>query len=56
MTPDENEFVRGCLDDTEFIKLLSGSNVTGASDGADDETNQSVATFEYDEHVPRLEI
>ena len=48
---DEDEFVRGCLDDTEFVKLLTGDNVTG--DSKDSKLSENA--FEYDEHVPKLD-
>ena len=47
---DENEFVRGCLDDTEFLRLLTGDQ--NSSDSLD--KNQS--KFEFDDRVPRLHM
>lgn len=47
---DENEFVRGCLDDTEFLRLLTGDQNNTDSLG----NNQP--KFEYDDRVPRLDI
>ena len=48
---DENEFVRGCLDDTEFIKLLSGDPTAESED-----PSNSGNTFEYDDNVPKLDL
>ena len=48
---DENEFVRGCLDDTEFIKLLSGDSTAESED-----PSNSGNTFEYDDNVPKLDL
>ena len=44
---DEMEFVRGCMDDQEFLKLLEGDNDDNNDDGEDQ--------FEYDYHVPKME-
>ena len=46
---DENEFVRGCLDDTEFLRVLNGDQNTDAH-------GNNKAKFEYDDRVPRLDM
>ena len=47
---DENEFVRGCLDDTEFLRLLTGDQ------NSTDSLDKNQSKFEYDDHVPRLHM
>ena len=46
---DENEFVRGCLDDTEFLRVLNGDQNTDAQ-------GNNKPKFEYDDRVPRLDM
>ena len=47
---DENEFVRGCLDDTEFLRLLTGDQ------NSTDSLDKNQSKFEFDDRVPRLHM
>ena len=47
---DENEFVRGCLDDAEFLRLLTRDQTST------DTQDNDQPKFEYDDHVPKLEL
>ena len=47
---DEKEFVRGCLDDTEFLRLLTGDQ------NSTDAQGNNKPKFEYDDRVPRLDM
>ena len=44
---EELEFVRGCMDDQELIKLLTGD--------ADDDAYEGEEQFEYDYHVTKFD-
>ena len=47
---DENEFVRGCLDDAEFLRLLTRDQTST------DTQDNDQPKFEYDDRVPKLEL
>ena len=51
---DENEFVRGCLDDKEFVKLLTGDPTE--SKNSERQTASSETKFECDINVPKLDL
>ena len=51
---DENEFVRGCLDDKEFVRLLTGDPADRKS--SDKQNATSETKFEYDINVPKLDL
>ena len=44
---DEMEFVSGCMDDQELLRMLKGDDNDANEDGEDQ--------YEYDYHVPKME-